>query len=405
MAGQQGAVAEYKDGVQFLQQGRLRLEYDEEIHYLNVEKSMIINLLSRMKKFNVERMQHFWQIQERKKDFVTLDATPAGGAWAGGAAATGTLLLASLTDAFLIAKNDLFIIASVNETLNFYVDSIDQGTGIITARTVTGATIDLSAAANGKDIFLTSNSFEDGGGRGTIKAENPTDIHNFVQIIQTPLGVTTTFRNHKYRGVNEWDKLMFERGSDHAFKMEKQVFFGEKHFQTTGYENGIYGQWFSGGLTEQITSNLTDAAGGLDQDEFDDHMNIALKYAQNPLAFAGELIFEGLTKWSQTDLQLMRNENTFGMAIAKYVDRFGKPSPFTPHRELLQGPQFGGSLYNLDLKELAVGSLKGLDTHMEVDVQDNDQKQKIDEFRTWFTFKWGNERRHARLHNATSIVV
>ena len=188
MTGQQGAVAEYKDGVQFLGQGRLRLEYDDQIHYLNVEKNMIINLLSRMKKFTVERQQHFWQIQERKKDFVTLDATPAGGAWAGGAAATGTLLLASLTDAFLISKNDLFIIPSVNEVLNFYVDSIDQGTGIITARTVTGATIDLSAVANGKDIFLTSNSFEDGGGRGTIKAENPTDIHNFVQIIQTPQG-------------------------------------------------------------------------------------------------------------------------------------------------------------------------------------------------------------------------
>ena len=401
MAGLQGPVGEYTGGSQILDIGRLRVQIDEDIDYLNVDKSLLLMLLGKVGKESVGRMEHEWQIQERKKDFVA--TTAVGGDWFAGADTTGTLTVAT-ADAWLFSEGDIILIPSKSDQVSLYVNSVVQATGVITAQVVDTAsdTIDLSTGGPVFNLFLISNSFESGTGVGTIKSEQPTRDSNFVQIVQTPMGITTTAKNLNYRGINEFDKQKFELMIDHAFKMEKNLFFGRRKKLDTGLMGAGYEQWFMGGVRDFLTTHVVDASGALTRAEFDDWVVDCTQYGKGTVIFTGELVFEALTAWSENRLEVVRTESTHGMSVTKYQTAYGDIVPLTPHRELFTG-DLGGVGFCLDIADLKYRFLQGLDTHVEVDVHTPGDKQKIDEIRTWMSLKVGNEKRHGYLYGVTSI--
>jgi hypothetical protein len=247
------------------------------------------------------------------------------------------------------------------------------------------------------------NSFEEGSGVGTIKSEQPTRVTNYVQIFQTPIGVTTTTKHRDFKQNNEFDKQKFEAGVDHAFKLEKSMFFGEKKVENTGLMNGVYQQWMMGGLREFITTNTSTQA-TLTQAEFNNWLIDSTRYAKSSMIFSGSTIYEALTTWAETKLDLTRNETTLGMAVTKYQTPYGDIVALTPHRELLEGTYLGGMAFCVDLMDLEYRFLEGLDTHIEMDVQANGLKQKIDEYRTWASMKVGLEKKHGILDGVTAIA-
>jgi len=407
MAGQ-GVVGYYKDGSQVIPTDRIDLHIDDVIDYLNVDKSMLLHLMSKIGKETVTEMEHKWWTQERKKD--TVAATAAGGNWAAGAADDGTITVAA-ADAHLFSEGDIFQIPAKSRTVMCYVDSVVLATGVITAKTVdqtTPDTLDLSGGFT-DNLFLVSNSFESGGNRGTIKWESPTQLSNYVQIVQTPMGITTTAKHIKYRGVDEWTKLQFELGVDHAFKMEKNLFYGQKHYIDTGYQDGVYEQWFMGGLSDDaigIQTNVEDlSAGALTRTAFNSWVIASTQYAKSPIIFSGELIYEALTAWAETKLELVRSEKTYGMAVTNWQTPYGTNVVLIPHRELLTGSDHTGEAFCLDMSDLKYRSLQGLDTHIVRNIETPGDKQTIDEIRTWMSMKIGNEKRHGWMYDVGSITT
>jgi len=406
MATGQGVVGYYKSGVQVIPTDRVDIHIDDIIDYLNVDKSPLLHLTSKIGKQAVTEMEHKWWTQARKKDVVS--ASASGGAWNSGAANAGTLTVAA-ADAFLFATGDLIMIPAKSRTKMIHVDSVVQSTGVITARGVISTdTFDLSTGSP-FSLFLVSNSFESGGNRGTIKWESPTEISNYCQIVQTPMGITTTAQKIKYRGVDEWSKLQFEAGVDHAFKLEKNLFYGQKHYVNTGYQGAVYEQWFMGGMTDATigcqtnVSNL--AAGALTRTAFNTFLSAATKYSKSPFVFAGELIYEALTTWAETKLQLVRSDKTYGMAVANWQTPYGTNIVVMPHRELLTGAQHTGECFCIDISDVQYRFLNGLDTHIVKDIQTPGDKQKIDEIRTWASLKIGNEKRHGWMYAVGSITA
>ena len=402
MAGIQGVTAYYKNGsVVYNEDHRLNIAIEEDIAYLDIDKAMLLLLMNKTKKSSVGRMKHLWLTQERKADFVA--NTAVGGSWDAGAATSGTLTVASAS-AFLFAEGDVIMIPQFSTARTFYVDAVNQTTGVMSAQTIDGANADLSAAAlDTADIFLMSNSFEEGSGVGTIKSEQPTEVSNFVQIFQTPIGVTTTTQHLDFKAQDEFSKQRFEAGVDHAFKLEKQMFFGEAVEKTTGLMDGQFQQWFMGGLRDYISTNTSTQA-TLTQAEFNSWLIDATRYAKTSMIFSGSIIFEALTSWAETKLDLVRNETTLGMAVTKYMTPYGDVVGLTPHRELLTGTYLGGMAFCVDLTDLEYRYLEGLDTHVAVDVQANGLKQKIDEYRTWGSMKVGQEKKHGLLDGVTAIA-
>jgi len=403
--GLQGIISEYVDNSQILPTGRMRVQMDDVIDYLNVDKTMLLRFISKIKKKAVGRMEHQWQTQERKSDTVSSTAQTG---WAG-ASTSGTFTVGA-SDAWLFSETDLVMLPDVSFTQMYYVTSVNQSTGVISLETVDGATPTVTTGT--RNILLVSNSFEQGTGRGIIKSEQPTTVSNYVQIVQTPMGMTTTAKHLAYRGVSEWDKQKFEIGVDHAFKMEKNFFFGLKARQAQGLTDGSstiglnkYEQMFMGGMTDPAigANTVTDASGALTEAEFGTWAIAATRWAKRPVVFSGSLIFEGLTEWAQSYLQMVRSETTLGMAIGKYLTPYGDLLPIAPHRELLTGTTLGGMAFSVDLADIEYRFLQGLDTHIEVGIEETGTKQHIDELRSWMSMKIGQRKKHAILHGATSI--
>jgi hypothetical protein len=353
-----------------------------------------------MGKKSVGRMQFYWQTKERKADFVT--ATASAGNWSSGAADDGTLTVGS-SDKYLFAEGDIIKIPSVSQTINIVLTAVNQTTGVLTGQTVDDSTIDLSTVgSNTPNILRIGNAFEIGSGKGTIISQQPTEIFNYIQILQTPIGITTSAQHFDYRGRDEYDEQRFEAGVDHAFKLEKSLFFGSRGADTTGLMDGNYPQYYFGGLRHYISTNVTDASGALTQSEFGTWVKSFTQYAKDPVIFAGELIFEALTTWSEAKLEVQRTEDTLGMAVTHYLTPYGDRVKVIPHRELLTG-DLQGVAFGVDLSDIKMVNLEGLDTHLEVDIQQPDLKQKIDEFRTWASLQINNEKKHGYLYGVTSI--
>ncbi len=400
----QGSVSEYMSGSQVLSSGRTRIDMDDRIHRLNIEKTPLMLLLSKVGKDPAIKMKFEWETKERKADWIT--ATAVTGAWSAAAGASGTITV-SAANSLLFAEGDVIQIPTISQTVDIYIDSVNTTTGVLTGYTVT-STIDLSTVASSTpNILRIGNAFEVGSGMGTIVTQQPTDAYNYIQIFQTPIGLTTTAQNIAYRTGDEWNEQMYEAGVDHAFKLEKSFFFGQRYQQTTGRMNSLYSQYFTGGIRGFMSTNVTDASGALTQAEFAGWLSDFTKYAQDPVVFAGETVFEGLWQWGNSKLQISSSEDTLGLAYTAYKTPYGKVVKIIPHRELLV-EDYAGVAFGVDMADIKYRFLKGkrsLDTHIEVGIQQPDHKRRIDEYRTWAGLMLGNEKRHGYLYGVTSITT
>jgi hypothetical protein len=113
-------------------------------------------------------------------------------------------------------------------------------------------------------------------------------------------------------------------------------------------------------------------------------------------------VFEALSWWLGQKLQTRQDEKTLGIAVAQYMNQYGQTVTVIPHRELLKNA-YAGYAFCVDLADVGYRFLKGEDTHLEVGIETPGQKQEINEFRTWFGFYVGNEKRHGVLKGVTTI--
>ena len=97
-------------------------------------------------------------------------------------------------EGWLYGEGDIIRDPNTAQT-NIYVDSVAGD--VITGRVYNNTTtIDFSAGATGTNKLLSvGNAFGQGSGQGTIKSHQPDTNLNYIQILQSPYGITET-TNH-----------------------------------------------------------------------------------------------------------------------------------------------------------------------------------------------------------------
>lgn len=383
--------------------GRLRIEMAKEIDELNIDKTPLMIMLSKIGKEKSGRMKFEYLSKERRSDWGTISSV--GGAWASGANKAGTIVVPA-GEAWMYGVGDIIKIPGSASNANIYVDSISTVT--LTCHAYDDSTtFDFSGGADpsaANVLFNISNSFELGTNRGTMKSFQPTENYNLIQIIQHPYGSTETALHVDYDvGGGEMDEQGKEMLIEHEFSKEKLAFFGQRHYASTGYmsASGGLAQYFTGGMYEFISTNVTTEA-DLTQAEFGAFINAAIYYAKKPTVFTGSRIFEGLSWWLGQNINTTQNEKTLGIAVASYLTQYGDLVHIVPHRELLQ-KDYAGIAFCIDLADIKYKYLNGEDTHLEVDIETPGDKKKINEYRTWYGVYRGSEKRHGVLKGVTSI--
>lgn len=386
-----------------LTSGRLRVEIAPEIDYLDFKDELLMKLLTRIKKQSVGRMKFDWLTKERRSDWNGIASW--AGAWAAGAAVAGTITVTA-GQGWLYGKGDVIKVPS-ESNVNIHVDSVSGD--VLTCRTYdNSSTIDFSAGTPGASVlFNISNSFALGTNKGTMKSHQPSENSNYIQILQHPYGTVETMEHVNYdAGGPELAENEADAFQQHKWAMEKTFFFGQKHLAATGYQvtdAGDYlAQYFTGGFFEAITSNVSSEA-DLTYLEFSNWVRSATYYAESPLIFAGDLVFEALPWWlGERGLTTKQDETTLGIEIVNFKTTYGKVVNIVHHEQLLKNA-YAGMAFSIDLNDIAYKYLDGEDTHLEVEIQTPGAKQKINEYRTWFGVMMGNQKRHAILKDVATI--
>lgn len=381
--------------------GRQTIALDKKIHKLNIDTIPLLKLLDAMGKESTDQMEFKHLTKERMSAWGGIASF--GGSWASGANKAGTIDVTS-GEGWMYGAGDIIKCPNDSDT-NIYVDSVSGDT--LTCHTYDNSTtIDFSSSptTGSNAIFNISNSFELGTGKGTMKMHQPSENTNYIQIVQTPFGVVETAEHIGYdAGGKEYDEQSQDKYVDHLFSLERLMFFGQKHKAASGYmsASGPKEQYFSGGFLESASENVVTES-DLTQAEFGAWINDCVYYAKRPVVFAGALIFEALSYWLGQDLQTKQDETTLGIKVANYVNEYGDMVNVIPHRELFKN-YYAGYAACVDLDDVKYRFLQGEDTHLEKDIQENDKKQRISEYRTWCGFQMGNAKRHGLLKGVSTI--
>jgi len=111
-----------------------------------------------------------------------------------------------------------------------------------------------AALANAVYMTKLGSAFEEGTGKASQTARNPTKLTNLCQIFKTSIGLTETAAITKARTGDPWKNDKKRRGFDHSVAIEMQMLFG-KQYETTGV-NGRPKRYMAG-VRPFLSTNVT----------------------------------------------------------------------------------------------------------------------------------------------------
>lgn len=251
---------------------------------------------------------------------------------------------------------------------------------------------------NGDDLVIIGNANEEGSGSRTIKTTQEIEVFNYTQIFKTPFGVTNTMNASATYGGNDLAYQQKKKGIEHMVDMSRAFYFGEKKLDTSGSKP----KRATGGLLSFLNANNYDAAGQLTQTEFDNNISeVVFKHgAKEKLLLASPRMASVINGWSLGKLETRQGENTYGLAVTRYV---------TPHgvyniviEPLFEGSVYGGYGVVLDPENVKYRPLKGRDTKLETNIQSNDADAREDQYLTEAGLEVRLPKTHAVITGVTS---
>jgi len=273
--------------------------------------------------------------------------------------------------------------------------------------------------------------YSQGSGLGVETYKISQHLHNYTQIVKTPLSVTGTMKSIQYIGGPELTKRRFESGQSHGTDIECAIMF-----QGGGTE-GVDGDWgildnsyrpktrlkglgvgvTTAGKAGWITTNNPDHGGHnaalmtLTTASYTDYVDMMEAVyddmkagSQDKVLFCGTRIFKDLSLMAlpgaspaiTLNLDYTNGASKIGVNIKSLLTPFGNLS-------LVHHPMFAGQIMNyglmLDTKNIELRPLVNRNTKLHIDVSSDEIDGQTDEFRTEF----GIEVRHEHTHAIVKI--
>lgn len=298
---------------------------------------------------------------------------------AAGYAANATAIVVDNSKIF--AKYDIVKVVRTGE--HFRINSIAYNTHTLTVQRAFGTT--AAAAILDNDVLMVvASAYEESAGKGQAISTKKVVQTNYTQIFRTPFGVSKTLDASKtYPGKTRGSELQYQstkNGIEHAKKIERAYWFGEKYEDTAGPDGEPVRS--TGGIIEAIV-----AAGNV-YDMADEPLTLAAfteflqTYAFNygssqKKLFCGPAVLAAIESFAQDKLQLKQGDNTFGVAVRQYISAFGI-------LDIVLHPDFKGEYAGMgvvvDMKTLKHKVLR--DTRLNSNIQTNGDDKVIHEYLT-----------------------
>lgn len=248
-------------------------------------------------------------------------------------------------------------------------------------------------------LVIIGNVNEEGSGTRTIKTTKETVKFNYSQIWKTPFGVTNTENATKMYGGSDLSYQQMKKGVEHKIDMARSFMYGEKKLDTSGTNP----KRATGGLLSFLTANEYDAGGALTRSEFDNNVSEEVfKYgSKTKLLLCSARMLSVINDWAMGQLQVNQDAKKYGLNIAEYITPFGTYALMNEQR-ILEGATYGGYGVVIDPDAVKFRPLKGRDTRLETNIQNNDEDQRKDQYITEAGLEVRNPEKHFVVTGVTS---
>ncbi len=232
-----------------------------------------------------------------------------------------------------------------------------------------------------------------GGAAEGAAAEDPRAVVaanavNYTQIFRDGFASTGTLQASSLYGGDYMAYQARARGIEHAKYMELAFWFGESIANVAGSA----ARRTTGGIKEWITTNSYNFGGALTEEEMEVAAETAFRYGERKVRFlfCGRAAASNVTLLGIGKVRHVATDKMIGLQASQYQTTHGVWN-IIPH-DLFEGDTNKVGGFSVSLDELAYRFLKGRDTKLRTNIQNNDVDGMENE---WLT-EAGLERRHER---------
>lgn len=258
-------------------------------------------------------------------------------------------------------------------------------------------TTEAADLVDNEPLVIIGNAFKEGSLSAVPKTGVTSTVFNYTQIFKTAVQVSKTQEATKLYGGSDRAYQRRKKGIEHAVDIERAAWFGERSEHVTGDE--IIRT--TGGVLSFIANKCEtyDANNSLTEDAFEkEFLEDLFKYGSDKKTmFCSSRVISVINSWGRDKLQTVVGEDTYGLAIMKYVSAHGELL-------LVKHPLFEGSVYGkmgvaLDLENVKYRPLQGRDTKLETNIQPNDADYYLDQYLTEAGFMIKLPKTHGIIEN------
>lgn len=314
----------------------------------------------------------------------------------------------AVTDGTLFAVGDLVAVCKANSS------SAAEEAVRVTAVSSNTLTITRNVGSAGADTIGSSVSlrilgpaFAENAGTATIRSTTKVVKTSYVQIFKDAMQVTDSAEASETYGAPEGERKFqqFKLMQRHRAGIESAILWG----RASEALSGAASIWTTMGLKSRISTNLTDVSTTFTVTKMNDISETAFRYGQpEKLAIAAPKYISGFAAFSQAKLNTVVEAKVFGVNINKIVTPFGTlmlANNFRMEAGVSGQPGFNDELYIVDLPSVRLRYLRGLDTKLHLDVEQNGATAKTDEIRSYIGAEIRHEQKHSRAYNCSAYTA
>ncbi len=360
-----------------IEQTRRKMDVPDEIFLLQPDAAPLVQILTSAKKKQATNPEFSWFEDDLLPQSDTLNGTCS--------TATHTTLTMDNTGYFF--AGDVIKVESTGEVMLCSTTSglllvVTRGWGETTATDI----------SDGSYFLKLGNANEEGSGSPVLRSTTVSKAYNYCQIFKTPFGVTETENASDLYGGGDLNHLRLKKLIEHKVQIERALLFGERKEDT----GGTHPRRATRGINKFISSNISGVSTTLTEAAFETFLETGFNYGSTKkVLLASPKVVSAINYWARGKLNMYPKDKTYGISVMQDLSAHGEVMII--RHKLLTGTTYGGYAYLLDMNNLFYRFLKGRDTKLERNIQDNDEDQERDQYITESGLELRLEQTHSTM--------
>jgi hypothetical protein len=260
-----------------------------------------------------------------------------------------------------------------------------------------------AAIDDAETLLIIGNANTENSSKRTVFTAKKTALYNYTQIFRWEFGSSGTLQASELYGGDDLSYQQKKAGKEFRIQMERSYLWGEKAEDTTG----ALAIRYTDGIMARVTTNVSSIV-TLTMATLEAFLRTGFRYGPaRKILFASREVVSYMSLIAGTKIQTRPTDKNFPMALTEYVSPHGKL--YIATHNLLAGSggttlNYGGYGLLVDLDSCFHRPLKGRNTMLRTNIQDNDQDGRIDGYLAECGLQVIQEKNHAIMDTVTTYT-